>query len=84
MGEHFGRRTWRVEVEWTDSQLIGGSWEQVRALLRRRKTVRCRSVGFVLADDERGVVLAASVNGRNAAGVTVIPRGQIVKSRRLK
>jgi hypothetical protein len=78
------KRPWRVEVEWQDSQVIGGSWEPIIDLLARRKTVRCRSVGFVLADDKRGIVLASSVNGANAAGVTIIPFRQIVKRRRLR
>jgi hypothetical protein len=78
------QKVWRLEVEWSDSQVIGGSWEPIRALLKRRKSVHCHSVGFVLADDERGVVLAASVNGANATGVTIIPVSQIVKRRRLR
>jgi hypothetical protein len=78
------KRPWRVEVEWQDSQVIGGSWEPITDLLARRKTVRCRSVGFVLADDKRGIVLASSINGANAAGVTIIPFRQIVKRRRLR
>jgi hypothetical protein len=78
------RKLWRLEVEWTDSQLLGGSWEPVRDIVKRRETVRCYSVGFVLADDKRGVILASSVNGRNAAGVVVIPASQIVKRRRLR
>ena len=77
--------TRRVEVEWQDSQVIGGSWEPIVDLLaRREKSVRCRSVGFVLADDGRGIVLASSVNGANATGVTIIPRRQIVKRRRIR
>jgi hypothetical protein len=77
-------RLWRVEVEWQDSQVIGGSWEPIPDLLARRETVTCHSIGFVLADDKRGIVLASSVNGGNAAGVTIIPRRQIVKRRRLR
>jgi hypothetical protein len=78
------KHLWRIEVEWQDSQVIGGSWEPITDLLARRKTVRCRSVGFVLADDKRGIVLASSINGANAAGVTIIPFRQIVKRRRLR
>ena len=78
------REPWLVEVVWEDTQLLGGSWEPIKNLLDRRKAVRCRSAGFVLADDKRGIVLAASVNGANAAGVTIIPRRQIVKRRRLR
>ena len=71
-----------LEVRWRDSQLVGGSWEPIGELLARRASVRCRSVGFVLADDRQGVVLAASVNGGNAAGVTIIPRRQITERKR--
>ena len=76
--------TRRVEVEWQDSQVIGGSWEPIADLLaRREKSVRCHSIGFVLVDDKRGIVLASSVNGANATGVTIIPRCQLMKRRRL-
>ena len=77
-------KVWRVEVEWSDSQVIGGSWEPIPDLLKRRSHVRCHSVGYVLADDKQGVVLASSVNGRNATGVTIIPASQITKRRRLR
>jgi hypothetical protein len=70
-------------VDWLDSQVIGGSWEPITNLLARRKSVRCHSVGFVLADDERGIVLASSVNGANATGVTIIPARQITARRKL-
>lgn len=75
---------WRMEVEWRDSQLFLGGWEPIHDVLGRRENVRCHSVGFVLADDKRGIVLAASVNGANATGVIAIPASQIVRRRRLK
>lgn len=78
------KRHWRLEVEWADSQVFGGSWQPISSLLKQRKAVRCYSVGFVLADDDKGVVLASSVNGRNAVGVTVIPASQVVKRKRLR
>ena len=78
------KKHWRVEVEWSDSQVIGGSWEPIADLVKLRKSVRCFSVGYVLADDKRGLVLAASVNGANATGVTIIPASQIVKRWRLR
>ena len=49
----------RLEVVWEDSRLLGGSWGPVRDFLRQRKTTRCRSVGYALTDDRRGIVLAA-------------------------
>lgn len=75
---------YRVEVEWEDSTMMHGGWEDIDDFLKRRKAVRCFSVGLVLVDDDKGVVLAASVHGKQAAGVTIIPRSQIVRSRRLK
>ena len=77
-------KPWRVEVEWEDSTILQGGWEQISDILQRAKRApRIRSVGFILADTERRLVIAASVHGSEAAGVTVIPRGQIVKVKRL-
>ena len=77
------KKTWRLEVVWEDSQIELAGWTPVRRLLKRRRRVRCRSVGFVLADDKLGVILAGSVNGPNATGVVCIPARQIVSRRRL-
>ena len=64
----------RLEVEWLDSTLLGGSWQPIEDVLSQRQDApRCLSVGFVLADDKRGIVLAASVHGSEATGITVIP-----------
>jgi hypothetical protein len=78
------RKHWRIEVEWSDSQVIGGSWEPIRSLLKRRESVRCYSVGYVLADDKRGLILAASINDANATGITIIPASQVTKRKRLR
>ena len=78
------KRRWRLEVEWRDSKLDNGGWATVKAHLRDRKGVPCVSVGFVLADDKRGIVLASSVYGKNASGVVHIPSGMVVKRRRLR
>ena len=74
-----------VEVEWQDSQVSLGGWGSIRGHLKRRfrRTV-CYSIGYVLADDKRGITIAGSVNGVNATGVVTIPRRQIVKRRRLR
>jgi hypothetical protein len=77
-------KTWRVEVEWTDSQVSLDGWVPVRSVLKRRKKVTCHSVGYVLVDDKAGIVLAGSVNGANATGVITIPASQIVKRWRLR
>ena len=75
-----GTGHWRVEVEWDDSTVTGGGrWQDVSEALsdEARTATRILSVGFVLADDDAGVVLAASVHGSEAAGVTHIPRGVV-------
>lgn len=75
---------WRVEVEWEDSTVWQRGWEKIDEVLENRDSVRCLSVGFVLADDERGLVLAAMIHGTEAAGIAMIPRSAIVSSRRLR
>jgi hypothetical protein len=79
------KKVWKLEVTWVDSQVQLGGWRDIRKWLKRRgKGVRCHSVGYVLADDSRGVVLAGSVNGSNALGMVTIPARQIVKRKRLR
>lgn len=79
---------WRMEVEWVDSTLTHQEgWVTITSALARRKrrdAVRCLSVGFVLADDDAGIVLAATVHGNEVAGITHIPTGAIVGRKRLR
>lgn len=80
------RKVWRLEVEWEDSTVLHNGWRPIAEIVarrNRRRAVRCVSIGFVLADDRRGIVLAASVHDSEAVGVTIIPRGAIRKRRRL-
>lgn len=77
-------RHWRMEVLWEDSTAWQRGWEKVPDILDNRDAVRCLSVGFILADDQRGMVLAASVHGDEAAGIAMIPRSAIVSSKRLR
>lgn len=78
------RHHWRIEVLWEDSTVWQRGWEKIDAVLEERDSVQCLSVGFVLADDKRGIVLAASVHGNEASGIAMIPRRQIVKKKRLR
>ena len=78
------RRLWRVEVRWEDSTVMHGGWRNIEEVLERRDTVTCLSVGFVLADDKRGIVVAGSVHGNEACGIVVIPRSAIRKRKRLR
>jgi hypothetical protein len=74
-----------LEVVWTDSQLSTGGWESHRETMRDRGRIYQRSVGYILADDKRGVMLAGSLSqGSNVHGVVTIPASQIVKRRRIR
>lgn len=77
-------KTRRMEVLWEDSSYISEGWRDVDSLLGDRDRVRCLSAGLVLADDQRGVVLASSVHGHEAAGVMMIPKSAIVRKKRLR
>jgi hypothetical protein len=75
---------WRMEVLWEDSTVWQKGWEEIEDVLGKRNAVRCLSVGFVLADDDRGIVLAASVHGTQAVGITMVPQRSILKNKRLR
>lgn len=74
-----------VEVVWDDCLLFTGGWEAHDNVMRQRRRIRQRSVGYVLADDKDGVVLTAALSqGGNVFGTHVIPRAQIVAKRRIR
>jgi hypothetical protein len=74
-----------LEVVWSDSQLSTGGWEDHGATMRSRERILQRSVGYILADDKKGVMLAGSLSqGGNVHGVVTIPASQIVKKRRVR
>lgn len=80
-------KPWRMEVRWLDSTILHEGWRPVTDILERKARLgatRCTSVGFVLADDDVGITLAGSVHGNEAAGIVHIPRGAIVRRRRLR
>lgn len=82
VSKRFGKRLPLVEVIWDDCMLFTGGWEAHAAVMRQRKRIRQRSVGYILADDKAGIVLAAALSqGGNVFGAHVIPAGQIVKRR---
>jgi hypothetical protein len=79
------KKLWRYEVEWCDSHVFLNGWQTLDTYLKHR-TPRMISVGFILEDDSKGIVLAGSCDfgSGNALGVIAIPRGAILKRRRLK
>jgi hypothetical protein len=81
----FARKLPVVEVIWADCLLFTGGWEAHSDVMRQRKAIRQRSVGYVLADDKRGIMLTESLSqGGNVYGTVVIPAAQIISRRDLK
>lgn len=74
-----------MEVIWEDCLLFTGGWERYADVMAQRRRIRQRSVGYVMADDKRGVMLCAALSqGGNVFGAHVIPRSQIISKRVLK
>jgi hypothetical protein len=75
-----------LEVEWEDATALTGAWDEIGAVLSKkgRSLVRVHSVGYVLADDKRVLILARSVHGTRVGGVAIIPHAAITKRRRLQ
>jgi hypothetical protein len=74
----------KVEVTWQDATTFLGPWDDLDAVLKDRAPVLVHSVGYVLADDRRFLVLARSIHGSRVGGVAIIPKRAIVKRRRLR
>jgi hypothetical protein len=72
-----------VEVTWQDGAALVGPWDDIGAA-RKSRAVRVHSVGYVLVDDKRVLVLARSIHGTRVGGVSIIPKRAIVKRRRLR
>lgn len=71
-------------VEWSDARLVARGWTPIKDALAQRGTCRCYSVGLVIADDKQGIALAASANEGDVAGVTLIPRHAIIRTKVLR
>ena len=85
MSGRFARPLRVVEVTWDDCLLFTGGWESHDAVMRQRRRIRQRSIGYVLADDKAGIMLAAALSqGGNVFGAHVIPRAQIVRVKRIR
>jgi hypothetical protein len=78
--------TRRLEVTWYDAAGLTNAWDDLDAVLSKkgRELIRVRSVGYVLADDKRVLILAGSVHGKRVGAVTLIPQKSIVKRKRLR
>lgn len=81
----FDKKVPITEVLWLDCQLFVGGWEAHSEVMRKRGKVFQRSVGYVLADDKKGIVLTEALSqGGNVFGTVSIPRAQVRRVRRLR
>jgi hypothetical protein len=74
------------EVTWDDACTLTGQWhERSEAISKRgRALVRVTSVGYVIYLDKHVLVMVSSVHGPRVGDVQVIPRGNVVKRRRVQ
>ena len=85
MSKRLAKRLPVVEVIWADCLLFTGGWESHADVMRQVRRIKQRSVGYVLQDNKRGLVLTESLSqGGNIFGTIVIPAAQIVSRRTLK
>jgi hypothetical protein len=74
-----------VEVIWEDCLLFTGGWEAHGDVMRQVRRIRQRSIGYVLEDSKKRLVLAASLSqGGNVFGAHVIPRSQVIKVKKVR
>src|SRR4051812_13796684 len=71
-------------IEWADSTIAGRWMTASDAVADRDKATRIYSVGILLANDELGIVLAGGAHGSDVSGVLTIPRGAVLKAKRLR
>jgi hypothetical protein len=74
-----------AEVVWEDCLLFTGGWEAHGDVMRQVRRIRQRSVGYVLQDTKKRIVLAAALSqGGNVFGAHVIPRSQVISIKKLR
>lgn len=71
-----------VEIKWVDSCSRGMPWTDRDDLANLSPAV-IRSVGFVVAESDDSVTLAAHLSPHQVAGVMCIPRVAITSRRKL-
>ena len=74
-------------VEWEDSARPISAWQWVEDY-ELPKTIRCRSVGYLIAETKDAIALAPNLGDTDqpkaqACGIIRIPQRAIIKSKRL-
>lgn len=72
-----------VEVEWQDAY-SDDSWQSAKKA-RKSGPMWCRTVGYLLREDDDAIVLADTIceTERDVAGTWYIPKGMVRKVRKI-
>lgn len=73
-----------VHVIWLDAVSDDKPGWKPRKKIRKQKPARIESVGWVLRKTKHHLTLVSSIDKRDCDGDTTIPRGMVLKVRRLK
>lgn len=73
-----------VHVVWLDAISDDKPGWKPRKKIRRQKPARIESVGWVEKEKKRYITLVSSIDKRDCDGDVTIPRGMILKMRKLK
>ena len=65
-----------VEIEWVDSH-GGDGWQSLDQIARHAKTVRCRSVGWLLSKAHGRKVIVPHLSGGDDDGTVPFGRGHL-------
>ena len=77
-------------IEWYDSYSLGDGWLSVRSLKKPKKMV-CVSVGYILKETKDVILIASHITDirekkclGTTRGILIIPKGTIIKKKRLE
>jgi len=65
-----------VLITWIDS-CSGRGWTDIDAAKKNHGVVRCRSVGWILVEDEEAILLASSLGGSRIDGEPYCANGEM-------
>ena len=71
-----------VEIHWCDIHATDGGWHD-RKLADERKPAECLTVGYIVRESDDYIVLTDSLMQDGYGCLVAIPRGCIVKPKRL-
>ena len=72
-----------VYVEWVDSSSLRGVWHGVSEIIESGDVI-CRSVGYLVHEDDKALTIAAHKGTSDFAGEMRIPKGCIRKRKLIR